>query len=120
MVTSSSSPIKRLYPTTSALRIAANRRAIPGVTLGVGSSLEAMVTGPSVVVDGSIRCFLQCRFGPVSRANHDRLLLLTQDGNKHTDTGRPLPDFFLQNICEFAAKSVLVRRPVDRRFPCST
>src|SRR5215475_14761458 len=51
MVASSSSPIKRLYPTTSALRIAANLRVIPGVALGVGSSLEAMRTGPSVVVD---------------------------------------------------------------------
>jgi len=51
MVASSSSPIKRLYPATSALRIAANLRVIPGVALGVGSSLEAMRTGPSVVVD---------------------------------------------------------------------
>jgi hypothetical protein len=49
MVASSSSPIKRLYPATSALRIAANLRVIPGVPLGAGSSLEAMMTGPSVL-----------------------------------------------------------------------
>src|SRR5262245_43514505 len=49
MVASSSSPIKRLYPATSALRIAANLRVIPNVPLGAGSSLEAMMTDPSVL-----------------------------------------------------------------------
>src|SRR5687768_10049974 len=46
MVASSSSPIKRLYPTTSALRIAASLRVIPGGTLGAGSSPAAMITAP--------------------------------------------------------------------------
>jgi hypothetical protein len=49
MVASSSSPIKRLYPATSALRIAANLRGIPDVTVGADSSLEAIMTAPSVL-----------------------------------------------------------------------
>jgi hypothetical protein len=29
---------------------------------------------------------------------------------KHTYTGRPLPDFYLQNACKFAVPSALVWR----------
>jgi hypothetical protein len=29
---------------------------------------------------------------------------LTQDGNKHTHTEHPLPDFYLRNTCKFTAK----------------
>jgi hypothetical protein len=42
-----------------------------------------------------------------------------RDGNKHTSTGHALPDFYLQNTCKFALKSVIARRPVTRRPPCS-
>jgi len=36
---------------------------------------------------------------------------LTKDGHQYTDTGYPLPDFYLQNTCKFAVKSALVRLP---------
>jgi hypothetical protein len=30
---------------------------------------------------------------------------LTNNARKHTDTGHPLPDFYLQNTCKFAVQA---------------
>ena len=44
----------------------------------------------------------------------------SKDGNKHTYTGHPLPDFYLQNTCKFAVKSARVWHPSARGLPYST
>jgi hypothetical protein len=39
--------------------------------------------------------------------------------DKHTYTGAPLPDFYLQNACKCPVKSALVWSPIARRLPYS-
>lgn len=42
--------------------------------------------------------------------------LLTQDGHKHTDTGPPLPEIYLQNTCNCAAQSALLCSSIAKRL----
>jgi hypothetical protein len=100
------------------------KRDAPGVAARSTHALLRLAWSSSIYlpplkgIAGSIRCFLGADFA-VCGATRMTACSSHQRWDKHTHTGHPLPDFYLQNTCKLAVQLALVWSPIARRLPNS-